>query len=153
MNVRYCYVLFLPTANCAVTGLIGVYACSSPWTHKCLLSCLVFFSISISYRYLTISVWSVRSFRILPRFLQVLTQISSRLFLMFCWKSLPVERAGKLENNILLKQKSYFLLQTNDLLIQLKNWKHFMPLHYSLVKLKGISIFSPHQFHNPNFPY
>lgn len=43
MNVRYCYVLFLPTANCAVTGLIGVYACSSPWTHKCLLSCLVFF--------------------------------------------------------------------------------------------------------------
>ena len=35
-------VLFLPTANCAMIGLIGVHVGSIPCKYNCLLSCLVF---------------------------------------------------------------------------------------------------------------
>ena len=69
MNVRYCSVLFLPTANCAVTGLIGFHARSTPWTYICLLSCLVFSPLPISYKYLT------RSYKGFCEIMQDLTKI------------------------------------------------------------------------------
>ena len=41
-----CAVLFLPTANCVVTGFTAVHVCSIPCTYKCLFSCLVFWPTS-----------------------------------------------------------------------------------------------------------